>query len=128
MGFVGVTPIITVLLFSNRSLVISVDKDNKFFDLITDFDVAPARVSTGYLNKLILPEHRTIYRTRTELLHNEMFEPFLDWVNKELAPAKWIHLGLIGKESSYAEFTQESLALATTDIVEVRIAGRLLSP
>lgn len=56
-----------------------------------DAYVKPTHV--GYQCELCLAEHGSSARTFTSkeaLWQDHLFEPFLQWVNKELAPANWL--------------------------------------
>ena len=50
-------------------------------------DAAPRRTFVGYVDDMVLPEYQRPYETREALWREEVFEPFLSWVNDVLAPA-----------------------------------------
>ena len=62
------------------------------WDLIADFNVVEQRTSKGYSCLLCPPEDRKLHSTREQLWVEHAFEPFLDWSNETLAPARWLAL------------------------------------
>jgi hypothetical protein len=60
------------------------------YELVASIDAQPIVVASGYQCGFCLPEHQRTYRNRETLWKEHAFERFLDWVNQELAPAKWI--------------------------------------
>jgi len=57
------------------------------WDLVLCLDAAPWRTPVGYVDGMTLPECQRPYATREALWREEVFEPFLSWVNEALAPA-----------------------------------------
>lgn len=57
------------------------------WDLVLCLDAAPRRTSVGYVDDRVLPKYQRPYETREALWREEVFEPFLSWVNDVLAPA-----------------------------------------
>ena len=100
---------------------------DKLWDFFVDFDAAPRRQSTravhddvlrfrgrhcktpnrlGFYCMLCKPDARTVYASRYALWRNEVFEPFLEWVNSDLAHAQ--RLGIHGRwGSSWAELLRD---------------------
>lgn len=61
-------------------------------DLLQSFEAAPMRSGDGYLCGLCLPEHVRIYPDRDSLWREQLFEPFLEWVNVEFHKALRLNL------------------------------------
>jgi hypothetical protein len=99
LTFMGITPVISTSLFSGELIVLA-KMDEQVFDIVADFEADPLHTPLGYVCKLCEPETREVYRTRTEFWRHHLFEEFLDWVNKQLAPARWICLSRLGDGGS----------------------------
>jgi hypothetical protein len=65
------------------------------WDLIVDFDAEPRRVPGGFVGGLCPTDARPIFPTRAARWTDEIFQPFLDRVNEDLATARSV--GLYGK-------------------------------
>jgi hypothetical protein len=81
-----------------------VEWNNYCWDTIFSFESAPIRGANGFFCKFCrdhflhdFPDCQfdEIYRAREEIWEKDIFHPFLEWINVELAPAKY--LGLFGK-------------------------------
>jgi hypothetical protein len=90
-SFVGVTPGIKGFL-NTREIEIFVIYEGDYWDILVDFDADPKRVLGGYICEACPPASRNIFPNRTALLADHLFEPFLEWVNNDLAKAKWLSL------------------------------------
>jgi hypothetical protein len=91
-------------LLNTHELDVWVEWNGYCWDYIFSFDSAPMRTPDGFVCKLCRdyfldknPDKQfdAIYRSREEIWKKDIFEPFLEWVNSELAPAKFI--GLFGE-------------------------------
>ncbi len=74
------------------------------WDLVLCLDAAPRRTPLGYVDDMTLPEYRRQYESREALWREELFEPFLRWVNETLAPA--CRLGLWRTEEGGATWAK----------------------
>lgn len=89
--FVGINDVISGWL-STYDITIAVTYEGECWDFLIDFDASPKRVPGGYICDLCPPEGRPVFTDRPSLWAMEIFEPFLGWVNENLAKAKWIKL------------------------------------
>jgi hypothetical protein len=87
----GLSPLISFSLAPN-ALMVWLHKDGEYFDILADFDIAPTRRGRGFINCLCLAEDQVVYPNLASLRRAEVYEPFLKWVNKKLANARWINL------------------------------------
>lgn len=90
----GVHPAIWVSLGYDGGIDVGVDWDGVWWDLLAsmDVDARPMPDGAGWENAFVLPEARLVHPTREAAWRTDGFEPLLDWVNDELAPAT--HLAL----------------------------------
>src|SRR6202035_1260234 len=65
------------------------------------------RVAGGYICKCCLPEYRTVFADREALWADHLFEPFLEWVNNDLAKAKTLVLHGIACEVTWARILDD---------------------
>jgi hypothetical protein len=100
----GINPAINAFLTSNELKVV-VDWDGQNWDTLLSLDVTPLRSAGGYICECCEPERRTVFPTLESLLRDHLFEPFLAWVNGELAVADTI--GLYGSPAD--GYTQAKL-------------------
>ena len=90
----GIHPAIWVSLGYNGAIDVGVDWDGVGWDLLASMDVAarPWPGGVGWEDAFVLPEARLVHPTREAAWRTDGFEPLLDWVADELAPAT--HLAL----------------------------------
>jgi hypothetical protein len=74
------------------------------WDFLNCFDVIPKLINNGYICTLCEYEHRVIFLSREQLWKEHLFNPFLEWINNELAQAPWIEI--VGTKN---EFTSARL-------------------
>ena len=93
--FAGIAPEITTSAYGHGfgNICVSVTYKNDCWDFILDIDIAPKCNSAGdhYCN-MCEPGKRRFYRSRQELLADHSFERFLEWVNENFIPSRWICL------------------------------------
>ena len=70
------------------------------WDLVLCLDAAPRHTPLGYVDEMMSPDDRRLYETRAALWREELFEPFLCWVNETLAPAQRLGLWRTEKEGA----------------------------
>ncbi len=85
-------------------IAVSAEWGGVAWDLVLCLEAAPQRTPLGYLDQMVLPEYRELYATEDELWQAELFEPFLHWVNEDLAPA--CRLGLWRTEEGGATWAK----------------------
>ena len=110
LSFDDITPALGAFL-SSRELTVFVDWEGQNWDSPLSLDVTPRRSGGGYICECCKPEGRTVFPTLDALRGDHLFEPFLAWVNEELAAADVI--GLYGSPSD--GYTQAKL-LHTEDL------------
>src|SRR4029077_16649793 len=74
--------------FTTYELDIAVEWRGTCWDLLRSFDAASERVPGGYVCGLYPEANRPIFPSRDAVWRSgDIFEPFLEWVNGELADA-----------------------------------------
>ncbi len=108
MKLLGVNSAIWISLRSTE-INVGVTWQGKFLDFLVSNDcVAPQHTSSGYICKYCENEERKTYSSRENLWRDHLFEPFLDWVNNELANAEFIGIyGSIESGATWAKLVQE---------------------
>jgi hypothetical protein len=91
ISFHGINRILTAHL-SEHEITVSAVSRGTYWDTILDLDALPKRVPGGYTCELCLEEHRCIFRSVEDLWRDHLFEPFLQWVNDDLAKAEVISI------------------------------------
>jgi len=77
------------MLNTNGDLGICVDYDNRCWDFLQDFDIAPGRTDKGkYYCRLCEPGQSPHCDTLRELLRLHSFESLLAWVNERFTPGQ----------------------------------------
>ena len=111
-----VNPIIQISL-NDRDLVAATEWQGKCIDFLFSFESCPTELADGsYYCELCAEDPPRVFATLEELWINDLFEPFLIWVNEKLVPSPWLSLNYIGR-STYAMLLQENptTELAQTD-------------
>ena len=98
----GTTPALSGALWRHQ-LLIYADWEGTSWDLVLCLEVAVRRTSAGYVDLWVRPEYREPYPTREALWREEVFEPFLRWVNETLAPALFLGVWRTEKEATWAK-------------------------
>ncbi len=97
-SFVGVNRAISALLNTNEIAVLA-ELKGECWDLLMDWDSSPACGPTGYFCRSCLDHFRDtnpgeeftkFFPSREAVWADDIFEPFLRWVNDDLAKAKWL--------------------------------------
>lgn len=92
--FVGITPHLRIYLHA-WELGVAVIHHQKCWDLIFAIETYPQRRPRGYVCRLCCRHGigpPKIYSTQASLWRAHSFEPFLNWANEKLYPAKWLCL------------------------------------
>lgn len=108
--------------FSPQGVRVSVTRGDVEFDAILDLVIHLERSPLGYYCGLQYPDQRQFFATRSAIWQSVLFEPFLDWVNQDLAPARWLRFFRFGLGSSSA-----SLIYSEEDIQRPDPAMRLVA-
>jgi hypothetical protein len=87
IGFCGINPILTAHLIDD-GLNVSVVSEGTYWDTILDLDALPKRAPGGYVCDFCLEGHRRVFPSLEDLWRDHLFEPFLEWVNDDLAKAE----------------------------------------
>lgn len=112
----GVHPAIWISLGHDGGIDAGADWGGVGWDLLASLDVAaePTPDGAGWENALFVPEARIVHPTREAAWRSDGFEPLLDWVNHELAPAT--HLALWRAEgggATWARLVRDGAAVRT---------------
>lgn len=101
VGFSGVSRALTANVMCNEISVV-VEWQGFLWDIIQDFETYPQRIPAGYACSQCPEDVRPIFPTRKALWCAEVFEPFLEWVNQDLANAVAVSLSGTPDEASWA--------------------------
>lgn len=105
MELVGVNSVISISLTS-LGINIGVIWQGELWDLLIDFDVDLLKISGGYVCDLCIDEPRKIFPSRENLWRDHLFEPFLEWINNDLANAEVVGIyGTGGGGTTWATLT-----------------------
>jgi hypothetical protein len=91
IGFRGINPILTAHL-SDDEITVSVVSEGTYWDTILDLDSLPKPARGGYVCDFCLEEHQRVFPSLEDLWRDHLFEPFLDWVNDDLAKAEGLFI------------------------------------
>ena len=86
VGFRAINAILTAHLVEDE-VSVAVMSQGTFWDTILHLDALPKRVPGGYVCDFCEEEYRRIFPSLEALWRDHLFEPFLEWVNDELAKA-----------------------------------------
>jgi hypothetical protein len=97
VSFVGINTAVGAIIEYDETdafveLQVFVDWEGSNWDLILILDCEPVRRADGYVCDLCPPEDQKVFPSREALWRDHLFEPFLEWVNKDLATADVIYL------------------------------------
>ena len=96
LQFEGVTRHIVVRL-GKWDLAVDVIHRGRWFDRILSLDICIAeRHRGGWACRLTDDTEAAVYSTKEDLWREHLWEPFLQWVNERLAPARWVRLARSG--------------------------------
>lgn len=116
-SFDGITSAIFVML-NSQEITVTVDWEGRNWDTIFNAEVNPRRSRLGYICEHCQPGSRRVFPTLEALWRDHLFEPFLSWLNYELAVSDVI--GLCGSPSdgyTYAMLlTDQAVAAKTPDV------------
>ncbi len=110
----GIHPAIRISLGHDRDVNVGADWEDMNWDVLACMDVtASPAPDGGWENTFMRPKFRVSHPTREAAWRSDGFEPLLDWVNEELAPAT--HLALWGSDEggSWAWLTRDGASVST---------------
>jgi hypothetical protein len=87
IGFCNISRVLTAYAVDGE-ISIPVDWHDINWDIIQWFEASPRRFQGGYVCDLCPEDSRPVYSSREEFWRIEVFEPFLAWVNDDLAKAE----------------------------------------
>ncbi len=103
VGFCGVSRVITASITCDE-IAIAVEWHGLLWDILQDFETYPQRVSNGYVCEQCPEDSRPVFASREALWRAEVFEPFLEWVNRDLANAVALSISGTLDDASWARF------------------------
>jgi hypothetical protein len=89
IGFCNLNRVVTACV-SGEDISIPIVWNDTFWDVLQWFEASPKRAAGGYVCDLCPENDRPVYSSREEIWRIEIFEPFLTWVNDDLANAKGV--------------------------------------
>lgn len=84
---------------SRNELGVYVEWQGEGWDCLIDLEANPIHTRGGYQCKSCVNENdeqAMVFPSREALWKDHLFEPFLKWVNEQLAPACWLRISSIG--------------------------------
>jgi hypothetical protein len=84
---------------SRNAIGVYVEWQGEPWDELIDYDASPFPTSGGYKCKQCVYENgdsATLFSSREEMWLDHVFNPFLNWVNTVLAPARWLRISSVG--------------------------------
>ena len=113
IGFCGIIRVVTAELVLGDEINILGNWDGTFWDMLRCFEAIPKRIPGGYVCDLCAEDTRPVHSSRDDLWRSEIFEPFLAWVNDELACADVVFLpGTSNRGTTWARLEARSGRLA----------------
>ena len=102
----GLNPALSFCL-STWELGAHVEWQSIWWDALVFFESSPEATLNGYICHLCEVEGRTTYPSREALWIAHDFEPFLEWVNTELTPTRWLVLNGEADAGTWARLANE---------------------
>jgi hypothetical protein len=87
IGFCRISRILTAAL-TYDGISVAVTWNDTCWDMLGYFETYPKRVQGGYVCDQCPQEDRPVFPSREALWQAEVFGPFLEWVNRDLAQAE----------------------------------------
>ena len=105
-SFDGLNPALSIFL--TWEIGVCVDWQGECWDCLIFFESSPEHKADGYHCSLCIEEYAQItYPSRENLWQEHMFEPFLQWINETLVPARWLGLYSSNKGSTWVKLLSE---------------------
>jgi hypothetical protein len=89
IGFCNIKRVVTAYV-GDGDISIPINWHDTNWDIIQWFEGSPRRFQGGYVCDLCPEDNRPVYSSREEIWRIEVFEPFLTWVNDDLAKAETV--------------------------------------
>ena len=91
ISFRGLNPALSIFL--TWEIGVCVDWEGECLDCLVFFEAYPEHNANGYHCGLCIDEYAKItYSSREELWQKHLFQPFLEWFNEYLVPARYLGL------------------------------------
>jgi hypothetical protein len=100
------------------SLSVHVNWQGHWWDMLMDLDASIITTHDGYKCELCLFQHGNsakIFPSKEALWQDHLFEPFLQWVNEDLAPARWLQISGFASGSTSARLIRNNNDLKKPD-------------
>ena len=107
LAFASLSRVIIVWVTADE-ITVSVEWEGELWDYICDFDTSPCRVPGGYVCSECPEDKRDVYPSRASLRCAEVFEPFLNWVNQQLADSSALSVSGSANEASWVRLIPRS--------------------
>lgn len=108
----GVNQAVSTNLRSS-GIVADVEWKGECLDLICCLEAYPEKSAEGGYHCMLSIEPRPRFVSREDLWINDVFEPFLEWVNEKLYPRPWLGLNM-SSGSSFVQLLREQPRIETT--------------
>jgi hypothetical protein len=105
IGFAGYPKSLYAIL-DDSGRTVFIDHASTLWDSLIWFDVAPRRTERGYVNNLYHEGDSPSYENRKAMWRAEVFEPFGEWINVDLANASGVALYETAHGSTWAELVR----------------------
>lgn len=90
-SFCRINRLLTAYLGHNE-ITVSVESQGTYWDTILDLDASPKRIPGGYVCDFCPAQDRPVFPSPEALWRDHLFEPFLEWINNDLAKADAISI------------------------------------
>jgi hypothetical protein len=101
IGFGEISRVITAMIRHNQ-IAIYAEWLGFCWDILREFETFPKKVSGGYTCSQCPEDNRPVFDSSDALRRAEVLEPFLEWVNGDLANAAAVSLSGTPDEASWA--------------------------
>lgn len=119
LRFDGLSPAIRASL--THEIAIAVEYRGQTWDFLAFFEAVPQQTSEGYVCGLCLPTAKVLYTSPEDLWRQHMFEPFLEFVNGELATADAVGLYGTVDDATWATLLRGEPADPPDVVIPVRL-------
>ncbi len=119
LRFNGLSPAIRASL--THEIAIAVEYRGRTWDFLAFFEAVPQQTSDGYVCGLCLPTAKVLYTSPEELWCQHMFEPFLEFVNGQLATADAVGLYCSVGHATWARLLRGAPANPPDVVIPIRL-------
>ena len=108
MRFRGINSAIDCTI-NSHGYSISVSNEGECWDLIAEGDISEQRTSSGrYFCEICETGRRELFPTRFALWEDHIFQPIMNWANKNLLKTQWVCLFQYGEGATMAQVVDEN--------------------